>query len=66
MSRARPSVMAYAADPETYRHAIQPVTDALVRDIIPTIAEEYPLVEAAEAHRDLKSGTTAGGLLLPP
>lgn len=66
LSLARPSVMAYAADPQTYRHAAQAVIDALARGIIPTTAKEYTLVEAAEAHRDLESGTTAGGLLLLP
>ncbi|WP_370677451.1 quinone oxidoreductase [Pleomorphomonas sp. PLEO] len=63
---ARPSVMAYAAEPDTYRSAGQAVLQAIASGITATIGQTYPLKDAATAHADLESGKTAGSTLLRP
>lgn len=64
---ARPSVMAYAAEPETYRAASEAVIGAL-RDgtIDGRIGREYRLEDAPRAQRDLETGATAGCSILVP
>lgn len=66
LSLARPSVMAYAAEPDTYRLAAGAVIEAIRRNTAPTSLRTYPLVEVAEAHRALEAGETTGSLLLAP
>lgn len=66
LSLARPSVMAYAADPELY---IQGMTDLLAlmqTGIAAEIGGEFPFAEAARAQADLEAGLTTGSLLLIP
>ncbi|MBO1113881.1 quinone oxidoreductase family protein [Bordetella petrii] len=62
----RPSVMAYAADQDTYAVAAQAVIAAIRQGIIQSAASEYPLARAAQAHSDLESGKTTGSLVLVP
>jgi NADPH2:quinone reductase len=66
LSLARPSVMAYAADPKTYPVAAAEVITAIQAGISAQIGGEYPLVAAAKAQDDLESGRTTGSLLLIP
>lgn len=63
---ARPSVMAYAAEPDTYRAAGQAVLEAMESGITATIGQTYALKGAATAHADLEGGKTTGSLLLRP
>lgn len=63
---ARPSVMAYAAEPETYREAAREVIDLLKQDVMPAPAHTYPLEDAALAHADLEAGRTTGSIALLP
>jgi NADPH2:quinone reductase len=58
---ARPSVMHYMSDRETYRRAAREVMDA---GIHPTLGRAYALDDAAAAHRDLESGATTGASFL--
>src|SRR3546814_19858877 len=58
----RPSVMAYAAERDTYPVAAQAVIAAIRAGIIQSAASEYPLAQAAQAHSDLASGKTPGRL----
>jgi NADPH2:quinone reductase len=66
LTLARPSVMAYAADPVIYPVAAAAVLAAMKAGIAAEIGGEYPLAEAARAHDDLESGRTTGSLLLLP
>lgn len=66
LSLARPSVMAYSANPDVYPHAAADVIAAIQAGIAAEIGGEYPLVEAAKAHDDLENGRTTGSLLLLP
>ncbi|WWV85263.1 quinone oxidoreductase (plasmid) [Agrobacterium tumefaciens] len=66
LSLARPSVMAYAAEQETYHLAAKAVIAAIREGIMPEPGGEYPLSEAAQAQSDLESGRTAGSLMLVP
>ncbi|CAM5774643.1 quinone oxidoreductase [Labrys miyagiensis] len=63
---ARPSVMAYSADPAIYPIAAEAVLQAMRRGIVGTIGGTYPLAEAARAHADLEAGRSSGSLLLIP
>jgi NADPH:quinone reductase len=63
---ARPSVMAYMRDKETYRDAAQRVLSALERGIVASIAQTFRLDEAALAQRELESGAKAGAIILKP
>lgn len=60
LSLARPSVMAYAAEPETYRVAAQAVIEAIRQGIIQDAGSQYALTDAATAQCDLESGRTTG------
>jgi len=64
LSLARPSVMAYAAEQETYSEAARHVIDAIRRGIIPDAAHHYALADAAKAQTDLENGRTTGGITL--
>jgi NADPH:quinone reductase len=66
LSLARPSVMAYAADQETYPLAAQAVISAIRLGIVQNAGTEYALTEAARAQSDLESGKTTGSLVLVP
>lgn len=66
ISLARPSVMAYSADPALYRTAAADLFAAMARGIVPEIGAEYRLSQAAQAHSDLEAGRTTGTLLLIP
>jgi NADPH2:quinone reductase len=59
-----PSIMAYSTDLSDYRNAAQAAIEAMRHGISSTIAAEFPLSEAAEAHAVLESGRMAGSLLL--
>lgn len=63
---ARPSVMAYAAEQDTYPVAAQAVLDALERGLITKAVNVYPLGKAAEAQRALEAGETTGSPVLVP
>ncbi|KQZ00753.1 alcohol dehydrogenase [Pseudolabrys sp. Root1462] len=66
ISLARPSVMAYSADPVLYKVAAADLFAVMARGIVPEIGAEYPLSQAAQAEADLESGRTTGSLLLIP
>jgi NADPH2:quinone reductase len=66
LSLARPSVMAYSADPAVYPIAAEAVLSAMRAGIVAEIGGEYPLADAARAQADLESGRTTGSLLLIP
>jgi NADPH2:quinone reductase len=61
---ARPSVMGYSSDPETYRPAVAETIAALAEGITPTIGKSYPLSEAGRAQDDLEHGRNQGSLIL--
>lgn len=63
---ARPSVMAYAAEQETYRDAFREVIDLLKQGVMPAPGRTYPLEEAALAQADLEAGRTTGSVALIP
>ncbi|MBS0246648.1 MAG: quinone oxidoreductase [Proteobacteria bacterium] len=66
ISLARPSVMAYSANPILYKTAAADLFAAMARGIVPEIGAEYRLSQAAQAHSDLEAGRTTGSLLLIP
>ncbi len=66
LSLARPSVLAYANDPGAYQRAAAELFDEIARSLPVTIGAELPLARAADAHRMLERGETAGSLLLVP
>lgn len=61
---ARPSVMGYSSDPETYRDAAAETIAALAGGITPRIGKIYPLAAAAQAQDDLEHGRNQGSLIL--
>lgn len=65
-SLSSPSIMAYSTDPANYRDAAQAALEAMRHGIVATIATEFLLDKAAEAHALLESGEVAGTLLLIP
>ncbi|MFZ2872194.1 quinone oxidoreductase family protein [Zavarzinia sp.] len=64
LALARPSVLAYAHDPASYREAAADLFDMIEDGLRITVGAEYPLTDAAEAHRALESGRTTGSILL--
>lgn len=66
LSLARPSVMAYAADPDTYPIAAAALLQAMRSGILAEIGGEYCLADAARAQSDLEEGRSTGSLLLVP
>jgi NADPH2:quinone reductase len=63
---ARPSVMAYLNETETYRLAAQAVLAAIEGGVLKVASQPYALSEAARAHADLEAGRTSGALYLEP
>ena len=63
---ARPSVMRYMSDPESYRGAAADVVAMLQAGILQDVGREYPLAQAAVAQADLEAGRTTGCLVLLP
>jgi len=61
---ARPSVLAYANDPDLYREGARALFAALADGLTVSVGAEYPLREAARAHADLEAGRTTGSVLL--
>jgi NADPH2:quinone reductase len=66
LTLARPSFMAYVADPDTYRTASEAVIAAMQLGITARIGGTYSLSDAARAHSDLETGRSTGSLLLMP
>jgi NADPH2:quinone reductase len=66
LSLARPSVMAYTAEPDTYRAASVAVIEAIEQGILPKPSHLYQLKEAAQALHALEMGKTTGSLVLIP
>ena len=66
ISLSRPSVIAYANEPDTYRAAAAELFAALASWLHVPVGVEYPLTEAAKAHADLEAGRTMGSVLLIP
>jgi NADPH2:quinone reductase len=66
ISLSRPSVLAYANEPETYHTATAAVFAALADGLRVAAGREYRLADAASAHRDLEAGRTTGSVLLIP
>ncbi|OLP58691.1 alcohol dehydrogenase [Xaviernesmea oryzae] len=64
LSLMRPSVMAYAAERETYPRAAEAVINALRQGLLPAPAHRYRLAEAGQAQADLEAGRTAGSVML--
>jgi NADPH2:quinone reductase len=63
---ARPSVMRYMGDPDSYRRAAADVIAMLQAGIQQDVGQNYPLTQAATAHTDLEAGRTTGCLVLIP
>lgn len=63
---AKPSVMAYASDPQRYRAASAAVIEAFRAGIVTDLAGTYPLAEAARAQSDLEAGRLTGSVVLLP
>jgi len=61
---ARPSVLAYANDPELYRDGARALFAAFADGLTAAVGAEYPLREAARAHADLEAGRTTGSVVL--
>jgi NADPH:quinone reductase len=66
LSLARPSVMAYASEPQTYREATAAFFQALQDGLTMGDAQSYALTDAASAHQDLEAGRTTGSIYLVP
>jgi NADPH2:quinone reductase len=66
LTLARPSVMAYAAEPETYRTAAAAVIEAIGQGLLPRPTHHYRLNDAAVAQRALETGETSGSVVLVP
>jgi NADPH2:quinone reductase len=60
----RPSVIAYANDPELYRRGAADLLAALQDGLVNPIGAEYGLQDAARAHADLEGGRTTGSVIL--
>lgn len=63
----RPTIFHYYATPEERDLGTRRVYDLLEQGVLTvTIGQRYPLLEAAQAHRDFEARTTTGsGLLIP-
>lgn len=66
LSLARPSVMAYAAEPDNYRIAGAAVIEAMTHGVMPDGPRTCLLADVARAHDALESGRTSGSLVLLP
>jgi NADPH2:quinone reductase len=63
---SRPSVIRFMGDPALYREGAQAALARLAAGMRVQIAAEFPLAQAAEAHRMVEEGRTAGAVLLRP
>jgi len=63
---SRPSAMRFMTDPLLYREGAQATLARLAGGLQVRIGAEFPLAQAAEAHRVLEAGGTAGAVLLRP
>ena len=63
---ARPSVMAYLNETETYHLAAKAVLAGIEDGVLSVAGQSYPLSKAARAHADLEAGVTSGSLYLKP
>ena len=61
---SRPSLIAYANDPDLYRPAAEDLFAVLREGLVSPIGAEYPLREASRAHADLEAGRTTGSVIL--
>ncbi|GAB2902648.1 quinone oxidoreductase family protein [Paralcaligenes ginsengisoli] len=66
LSLARPSIMAYSGDPNTYLAASEELIAVMQAGVVAEIGNEYPLAEAGRAQADLEGGRTTGSVLLIP
>ncbi|UHL65462.1 quinone oxidoreductase [Paralcaligenes sp. KSB-10] len=66
LSLARPSIMAYSADPNTYLAASEELIAVMQAGVVAEIGNEYTLAEAGRAQTDLEGGRTTGSVLLIP
>lgn len=66
LALSRPSVFAYANEPLAYAEGAAALFAMLAGGLAVTIGDDYPLADAAKAHRDLEAGRTVGSLLLVP
>ena len=63
---ARPSVLTYLADPDTYRRAAAALFQVLTEGLRIEIGARFPLSRAADAHAALATGATTGSVVLIP
>jgi len=66
LSLARPSVMAYAAEQDTYRTATAAVIEAIEQGVFQKPSYLYQLKDAARAQNAPETGKTTGSLVLVP
>jgi NADPH2:quinone reductase len=66
LTLARPSFMAYSADPQTYQTAADAVLEVMRLGVAGAVGRSYALDDVASAHTDLESGHSTGSLLLIP
>ncbi|MGH7001952.1 MAG: zinc-binding dehydrogenase, partial [Stellaceae bacterium] len=66
LSLARPSVFAHAADPVSYAAAVRALIAHIESGLKVEIGAEFPLADAASAHRALEARKTVGSILLVP
>lgn len=66
LSLARPSVMAYLNETETYHLAAKAVLAGIEDGVLSVAGQSYPLSKAVRAHADLEAGVTSGALYLKP
>lgn len=66
LALARPSVFAYANDPQAYAEGVAALFHVLERGVDVSVGAEYDLADAASAHVALEAGRTTGSLLLIP
>lgn len=66
LSLARPSIFAYANDPQYYAMATAALFEQIGGGLKIKIGAEFPLAEAAKAQAQLEEGATVGSILLRP
>jgi NADPH2:quinone reductase len=64
LALARPSVFAYAADPDLYHEAAETFLAEVERGLKLVPGAAYPIEAAADAHRDMEAGRTTGSPIL--
>lgn len=60
----RPSVLAYANDPDLYARGTADLLSMLIAGMVAPIGARYGLRDAARAHADLECGKTIGSVIL--